>query len=61
MVLHPLQGGDGVGQFPVNRLRPGDAQQLSAGFLFQRLERVVPDERHLQFDMQSVIQPRHVM
>ncbi len=50
-----------MGQFPVNRFRPGDPQQLSAGLLFQRLKRVRPDERHLQLNMQGIIQPRHVM
>ncbi|MNR26973.1 hypothetical protein D3C85_1442200 [compost metagenome] len=48
-------------QLPVNRLRPGDAQQVRAALLFQGFEGAGPDERHLQFDVQRIIQPRDVV
>ena len=34
LIFHALQGGDVVRKLPVDRLRPGDPQQISATLLF---------------------------
>ena len=57
LVFHPLEGRDAVGQLPVDGLRAGDAQQFGAALLFQRFEGAAPDERHLQFNMDGIVQP----
>ena len=46
-----------MGQLPVDGLRAGDAQQFGAALLFQRFESAAPDERHLQFNMDGIVQP----
>ena len=46
-----------MGQLPVDSLRAGDAQQFGAALLFQRFEGAAPDERHLQFNMDGIVQP----
>ncbi len=57
LVFNALQRGDAVAQLPVNRFCAGNAQQLSAGLLFQRVKGAGPDERHLQLNVQRVVQP----
>jgi hypothetical protein len=50
-----------VAQLPVNRFRTGNAQQFGAGLLFQRVKGAGPDERHLHFNVQRIVQPRDVV